>query len=80
MSYYHPPSDEAVADFDTVCWALCKGPEEDLYACARNTVMAFAPFKTDRWPHFEAALAIVVTTAEPWDAVMQAAAILRGIR
>ena len=76
----HPPHDEALVAFDEVCWALDKGPDEDLYECAKKAVLAFGPFKTDRWPHFEAALAIVVTTAEPWDAIMQAAAILRGIR
>jgi hypothetical protein len=88
MSYYHPPSDEALEAFDQVCWALDKRADEDLYECARGTVLAFMPF-TDRdkpwallesvkaWAQLDAALAIVVTTAEPWDAILRAAAILR---
>jgi len=83
-----PPHDEALADFDTVCWALNKGPDEDLYECARKTVIAFMPFadhgkpwalleSVKAWAQLDAALAIVVTTAEPWDAILRAAAILR---
>jgi len=81
MSHYHPPHDEALAAFDAVCWALHKCPDEDLYECARDTVLAFGPFSSSSdfvlWQrHFDAALAIVVTTAEPWDAILHAAAIL----
>lgn len=85
----HPPHDEALQAFDEVCWALQKGPDEDLYECARNVILSFRPFDsfeaamdpaTKSWPHLDAALAIVVTTAEPWDAIIRAAAILREHR
>jgi hypothetical protein len=63
MSYYHPPSDEALEAFDAVCWALDKRADEDLYECARNTLLAFGPFGGWR-SHLDAALAIVVTTPQ----------------
>lgn len=77
----HPTHDEALVAFDEVCWALDKGPDEDLYECAKKAVLAFGPsslLQPIDWQHpLDAALAIVVTTAEPWDAIIRAAAILR---
>jgi hypothetical protein len=71
-------------DLDAVCWALDKRSDEDLYECARETVLAFMPGTpwglietVNAWPQIDAALAIVVTTAEPWDAILNAAAILQ---
>lgn len=83
MTHYYPPHDEALQAFDELCWALDKGPDEDLYECARKTVLAFGPFSPRLEPAtwqrpLDAALALVVTTAEPWDAILRAAAILRG--
>ncbi len=77
--------DEALSAFDEVCWALQKGPDEDLYECARDTVLAFGTFSSSpdfvAWQrHLDAALAVVATPAEPWDAIVRAAAILRERR
>ena len=80
MSYFHSPSDEALQAFDALSLTFAKGQDEDLYVCARETVIAFGPFAgISKWQrHLDAALVIVATTNEPWDAVLRAAAILRG--